>query len=482
MHNLSTPITLRRSSRVPAVVPILVTSLEPETHFSEVCETLVVSAHGCAMRSPIKLKTGAPLHFHSKDGRETTAQVVSCQPIGPDSQSWKLGARLDQPDNFWGLPTCPKDWSPAATAFAPKKDTSASATASAPTPAKSASQPVQVAGNTSEKLTQISEEQLRRMMGEAVRPLQAELALLKEKLARADGNRSRFEVSLSSIPPELEQQLESRIKEALAPRMMNEAREQSANLLAAVKTTIDQRTTEGYQDFLHRVADELQIVEEKASEISGQISENMRQQLRSGTAEFQQKLIDAGNRLKGLSEELLEYLQHSLSDEHNARCAELERVRDAIAAESARLQEQVEYLDVRIAKLDETACRLESGLDQQLQEMANHSVSHARIELEKVMDAILKQAASRNAQALGNQLDEACANMTTFQKGTVSSASESLRVQAAEALREFEQSMEELAGQSIERWRMTLARGLNSLVKSLGEQFQLQAQSSKDVN
>ena len=480
MHNLSTPITLRRSSRVPAAVPILVTSLEPETHFSEVCETLVVSAHGCAMRSPIKLKTGAPLHFHSKDGRETTAQVVSCQPIGPGSQSWKLGARLDQPDNFWGLPTCPKDWSATSPALARQKGTSTSA--AEPTPPKSASQPAPVANNRSEKLTQVSEDQLRRMMAEAVRPLQAEVAVLKEKLARADGNRSRFEVSLSSIPPELEQQLESRIKEALAPRMMNEAREQSANLLSAVKTTIDQRTTEGYQDFLHRVADELQAVEQKAKEISGQISEDVRQQLRNGTTEFQQKLIDAGNRLKGLSEELLEYLQRSLNDEHNARCAELERVRDAVAAESARLQEQVEYLDVRISKLDDSASRLESGLERQLQEMADHAVSHARTELERATDAILKQAALRNTQALGNQLDEACANMVTFQKGTVASASEALRAQTAEALQEFERSMQELAGQSMERWRMTMAKGLNSLVRSLGEQLQLQAESSTDVN
>jgi len=81
MHNTNVP-TLRRSSRVPIALPILVTSLEPGAQFSEVCETMVVSAHGCAMRSPTKLDAGVPLHFHSQEGRETTAQVVYCQPIG----------------------------------------------------------------------------------------------------------------------------------------------------------------------------------------------------------------------------------------------------------------------------------------------------------------------------------------------------------------------------------------------------------------
>ncbi len=46
----------RRSSRVPVKVPIRVTSMEPRAQFSEVCETLVVSAHGCALRS--RLETG----------------------------------------------------------------------------------------------------------------------------------------------------------------------------------------------------------------------------------------------------------------------------------------------------------------------------------------------------------------------------------------------------------------------------------------
>ncbi|MGA6984015.1 MAG: hypothetical protein WBZ11_20850, partial [Candidatus Sulfotelmatobacter sp.] len=84
--------------------------MDPRANFSEVCETLEVSAHGCAMMASMKLETGVPIHFHSQEGRETTAQVVYCQPIKSDRQSWRLGARFDRPENFWELQACPKDW------------------------------------------------------------------------------------------------------------------------------------------------------------------------------------------------------------------------------------------------------------------------------------------------------------------------------------------------------------------------------------
>ena len=118
MHNAATPAPLRRSSRVPNSQQVLVTSLDG-SHFSEVCETTVVSAHGCAMLTRVKLETGIPLHLHSKNGRETTARVVSCQLISPDHRYWRLGAKLDQPDNFWGLKDYPKDWVLAKTPVTP---------------------------------------------------------------------------------------------------------------------------------------------------------------------------------------------------------------------------------------------------------------------------------------------------------------------------------------------------------------------------
>jgi len=99
--------TARRSSRVPVQVPVRVTSMEPNAKFSEICETLVVSAHGCALRLPQKLDTGSALRLHSRGGRQATAYVVFCQP---DGQGFRLGAQLDRPENFWGLESYPDDW------------------------------------------------------------------------------------------------------------------------------------------------------------------------------------------------------------------------------------------------------------------------------------------------------------------------------------------------------------------------------------
>jgi len=216
MQNLNVSPIPRRSSRVPVAVPIMVTSLEPGIHFSEVCETSVVSAHGCAMQSRIKLDTGTSLHLHSKEGREATAQVVSCQPIGSNNQSWRLGARLERPENFWGLPNCPKDWHtlPVSSDSPRLPRTVVASTAKTTPPA-------------------VSDEDVKRIIAESVRPLQAEVAALKENLTRKEPKRSRFEVSLSSIPPELEQQLELRLQKDLGPKVLDEARQQSAQLLAA---------------------------------------------------------------------------------------------------------------------------------------------------------------------------------------------------------------------------------------------------------
>jgi hypothetical protein len=106
--------------------------------------------------------------------------------------------------------------------------------------------------------------------------------------------------------------------------------------------------------------------------------------------------------------------------------------------------------------------------------MASDAVRSARSQMEGALEVALNELGTRNAQELGNQLDEASANLKIIQTRVEASVSESLKVQVAESLQSFEHSMEELAQKSVERWRLTLAGGLNSLVGVLGEQFRLQ--------
>ena len=470
MHNTHVP-TLRRSSRVPVTLPILVTSLEPGAQFSEVCETLVVNAHGCAMRSPMKLENGVPLHFHHQDGRETTAQVVSCQPIG-SGHSWMLGASFDRPDNFWGLKTVPKDWArlPAAVG-----DTSVS---TLPADQRQAMPPDQAAASL--KLTldrvrkQLSDEHLKTVLAELVSPIEAQVTEIKEKLAQG-AKRNRFEVSLSQIPPELEQQLELRLKKELGPQVLTQAREQSELVLEAAKTAIDRKTRETYDEFRQRVTRDFEAVEQRTQGLSTNVAQNLREHLNRGLGELHQEVVEAGNRLKRLSEDLLGVMEHRLDEEHQGHRQQLEQIRGTVAAESVRLQEQISVLDRRMAKLDESARLLESGLDQRLSKMASDTVRTARGQMEGALNAALNELATRSAQELGNQLDEASANLKTIQKGMEASVSESLKVQISETLQAFEGRMDELAQKCVERWRTAFAGGLNSLVRILGEQFVLQA-------
>jgi hypothetical protein len=292
---------------------------------------------------------------------------------------------------------------------------------------------------------------------------------LKERVAQRDANPSRFEVSLSSIPPELERQIESRLRNDLAPKVLNEARQQSVHLLESAKATLDHRIAESHDNFLRKVGEELGVVEKRAHDVSVHIAESTHAHLHRGLEDYHQKLLEGGNSLKRLSEELLQFLQHNLNVEHEARRGDLEQLRSSVASESSRLQEQVEYLDTRIAKLDESTRCMESGLDHRLSRMSSEIVKDTRGQFENLANEILEELTARSIKALSDQLDEATENMKAVQNGIVASTSESLSGQAATALQACEHSMENLARLSLERWRLKLDAGLNALAKSLNE-------------
>ncbi len=473
MQTPPAPTTLRRSSRVPAAVSILVTSLDG-THFSEVCETLVVNAHGCAMLSPAKLAAGVPLHLHSKEGREAAAHVVYCQSVGSDNRRWRLGASLDQPENFWGLRDYPKDWPVPALSVPPRVMQTLVPAVLPPSPKEAVSHSSETALG---RLARQLEAPLMRMIAESIRPLQEQVATLSQKLAHREANPSRFEVSLSSIPPELEQQLELRLRRDLGPKVLEEARQQSAQLLATAKATLDRRAAETHEQYLQRVAGELAAVEQRAQDLSAHIFHETREYLHRGLDDFHDQLLNGGHSLRRLSEELLNFLQQSLNQEFHARRADLEQLRASVSSESLRLLEQIEDLDRRIAKLHEATRSLESGLDQRLSQMSSNTVRDARGQLEAAASEILEELTTQSAKTLADQQDSANENMRIIQKGVVSSASDSLKAEAATALQAFERSMEEMAKLSAERWRLKLAKGLNALAKGLSEQLQMQANS-----
>ena len=499
MQSSYSPAALRRSSRVPVNVPILVTSLEPDAKFSEVCETLVVNAHGCSMKSPVRLDAGVLLHFHSKEGRETTAKVVYCEPFESD-RGWRLGARLDRPQNFWGLKTTPQDWAriPAPadpTGDAPAKLVPRNGQA---IPASGEKIPVSLKSMLDNLQKQVGEERLRGLVADAMRPLLSELAELRESVARSQQprERSKFEVSLSHIPPELQDQIEARLKKELNPRVMEEARSQSAQMLESAKKAIEKTTSVSHTEFRERVSEEVRAtqkrvevisaeaekrvqgisaeMEKRVQAVSSETVSSLRDHLRREMGEFHQHVVDAGTRLKHLSNELLQAQEKTLAGEHDARRKDLDLLQAAVKEESARLQAQVADLDARIAKLDESANALESGLDIRLSKLASSTVSSARSQLESTVDVILQELGTRSAKELTEQVDEAAVRLGIIQKGIENAVSESMRLQAAGTLESFEKSLDDLSRKSVERCRGVLANGLTSLARNLGEQFRLE--------
>src|SRR6185369_3771210 len=200
-----------------------------------------------------------------------------------------------------------------------------------------------------------------------------------------EANPSRFDVSLSSIPPQLEQQLEERLRRYLEPKVLQESRQQYANLLESAKSSIDKLTAEGYESFLRRVEDELKAVEKRAQQVNTEISDKAEQQLARGVNDFQKKLLDGGNALKRLSQELLEFLQNNLNAEYMARRRDLEELRASAVAESSRLRQQIEGLESRIATLNESARSLESGLDKRLGQMSSNVIRDVRSQIESMV-------------------------------------------------------------------------------------------------
>jgi len=471
--------TLRRSSRVPIRVPLRVTSLEPHTQFSEVCETLVVSAHGCALRFPLKLDAGIALRLHGRGGRQAIAYVVFCQPMGGDGQGFRLGAQLDRPENFWGLESYPDDWKvvemPASAALQPAQKPSPKLTV-----VHRPQTPSRASREVLDKIEeQLSEDRLRGILAKLAQPLQAEVAELREKLA-ANARRNRFEVSLGYIPPELEEKLWERLRQDLGTRVLQQTREQSAEILGSAKTAIDQRVSDALTEFRHRLAGELHAVEQRAQVLSKELATTTQQHIRAGIEKLQRQALETGAHLNAQGEKLLGSLQGQLTNSHDAYHREIEKIQAESSAKASQLQTELSDLGRRVAALNESVRRLETDLDAHLEGVAGEIVLEARTQLQSAVALTLKDLQARGSTEVEGWLNEICGHMRTIQNRVESSFSGSLNAQGEQALQSIAQQFEELTQQSAEKWRLALARDLNSVAKNLGRQLRQELEPGDD--
>lgn len=446
-------------------IPIRVTSMEPKAQFSEVCETLVVSAHGCALRFPQKLDTGSALRLHSRGGRQATAYVVFCQP---DGQGFRLGAQFDRPENFWGLESCPDDWRvvemPASAAQHPPQELSAkSAIVHQP--------PIPSSRDVLDKVKeQLSEDRLRGILAKLVQPLQAEVTEVREKLA-ANARRNRFEVSLGYIPPELEEKLWERLRHELGTRVLEQTRQQSAEMLGSAKTAMEEKIGAALTEFRHRLAGELHAVEQRAQVLSKELTTTTQQQVHAGMEKLQRQALEKEEHLDATSEKLLSSLQQQLAESHKVHRREVDQIQVDAAAKAFQLQSEVSDLGRRMAALNESVRRLESDLDAHLERIAAEIVSGAEGQIDGAVALALKNLQARGSNEVETRLSEMCGHLRTIQNRIEDSFSASVTGRGEEAVQSIAQQFEELAQQSTEKWRLALAKDLNSVANTLGRQL-----------
>jgi hypothetical protein len=441
--------------------------MEPNTQFSEVCETLVVNAHGCALRLPLKLNTGSALRLHGRGGQEATAYVVFCQP---DGQGFRLGAQLDRPENFWGLESCPDDWrvlempAPAAQQL-PKKLAAKSAVLHQPqTPSRI---PRDVLDTVKE---QLSEDRLRGILAKFVQPLQTEVTELRERLA-ANAKRNRFEVSLGYIPPELEEKLWERLRHELGTRVLEQTRQQSAEMLGSAKTAMEEKIGAALTEFRHRLAGELHAVEQRAQLLSKELTTTTQQHVRVGIEKLQRQAMETGANLDAQGEKLLCSLQEQLAESHEVHRRKIEQAQADAAAKAFQLQSEVSDLGRRMAALNESVRRLESDLDAHLERIAAEIISGAEAQIESAGALTLKNLQARGSNEIETRLSEMCGHLRTIQNRIEDSFSASVTARGDDVVLSTAQEFEELAQQSTEKWRLALAKDLNSVANALGQQL-----------
>ncbi len=439
-----TPHTMtRRSTRVRARIPILITSLDPAIPFSFLCDTLIVNAHGCAAKVPQPLEIGMPVRLRIRESREVTARIVVCQPIAGGQPSWVTGFELDKPGNIWGLTPVPEDW---ARFDQEAEECKAGGPATTRTRLE-LKMPVWPLASPSTKSG---------LPAKAQEELKMQLAAQQETIASLE---DRLATAMASVPGVVRQQLADAQQETLA---------QVRKQLGAMLAQSVQEQVPAQADAIARLQERLASFESLPSAVREQLAE-ARASLASISETVRKQLADAQQEtLAQARQQLSAMLAQSVQEQFTTQSNAIARLQERLASfESlpSAVREQLAEARASLASISETVRK-------QLADAQQETLAQARQQLSAMLAQSVQEQFTTQSNAIA-RLQERLAS--------VESLPSAVREQLAEARASLASISETVRKQLADAQQETLAQVRQQLGAMLAESVQEQVPAQADA-
>ncbi len=512
------PVMTRRSTRLRAQIPILITSLDPTVTLALFCETVVVNAHGCAARVHQSLTNGMPVRLQVGDS-EATGRVAVCTPMGDSQADWLVGIELDQPENIWGLKTVPKDWAPFAGSAPQSRPHEPAAVAAPPSKAEwplgSSSRGTALVARTAaqeeldtklgrqqevidslqdrlaslEATTQVIQNgpaneqqiiaQIRRQvdasLAELARPLQEEVALCRKDAQQIQLDIIRLEKLPEQIAQRVEAGFQALLEQARAEFLQERVRDPVA---LAVQDALVQARTELSAEVARALetlnAEMSRRLEQLTNDLESRTAERLEQRLKATEVEIQTARAEEFNQsLAPMVDRITDLRQQALSSldtvqQETERCqAQLRTFREQRDEAEAWIVERTGNFRKEIQDtVLETSGQIK-GRIQMAVELACQPVQKIRDETTRQM----QEQAAMQARLFREKLDETGERLASLQRDIEGAVAESLRAQVAQTSAVFQREIGRIAQCVVEEWRSALAKNLQSLTYGLGQKL-----------
>ena len=413
---------MRRSARVRWRMAVRIISLDPKAAFSEICETLVVNAHGASVRAPAAIPIATPVQLESADHRTASGWVTEFEPIGQDGKWWLLGIGLEQPTNFWEFPNPPDNWlgqlvpAERPTPQSPERKFNLWPGAYGPQPRTVATSPLALVGSKPAVAARPAVAAAVAAEAEPREPSDAAMIFSRMQSAlerRTEEHwrrlRSELEPQLLASTRGLQQELqdglaawrteraaiEGKLQELLAVRDEVSARlgsisgllrEESAPLreeiMAEARTQVDKLIS----DFQERLHGERQAAETTGERLASEMTKAVEEQIQTKTDAAMQQLRDrSAEEIAGLASTAMDRLKHQLQANLGQTAEEMQR--ELIAELQQRQQSATQAVagQMESMRTSEAAWRDRMRqLQEELSLQAEQSLAQVRVQVQKL--------------------------------------------------------------------------------------------------